>query len=106
MGVKRAAAGALSARGAPRPVRWRSEAPAEGARCRKVSELQPRTASTRRRTEEDTYAAGGGRRWLVRPFDLWGLVSVPANRGRSVLAVGRRRPGVGGESVGHLSDPS
>jgi len=53
VGVERAAAGALSARGAPRPVRWRSEAPAEGDRSRKGSVLQLRTASTRRRTEED-----------------------------------------------------
>ena len=53
MGVKRAAAGALPARGAPRPVRWRSEAPAEGDQSRKGSVLQLRTASTRCRTEED-----------------------------------------------------
>ena len=52
-GVKRAAAGALPARGAPRPVRWRSEAPAEGDQSRKGSVLQLRKASTRRRTEED-----------------------------------------------------
>jgi hypothetical protein len=53
-----------------------------------------------------TREAGGGCRRLVRPFDLWGLSSVPANRGRSASAASRRRPGVGGESVGHLSDPS
>lgn len=51
--VKRVAVGALSARGAPRPVRWRSEAPAEGDRSRKGSVLQLWMASTRRRTEED-----------------------------------------------------
>ena len=50
-----------------------------------------------------------GRRRLRRsgrPFDLRGLSSVPADCGRSASSVGRRRLGVGGESVGHLSDPS
>jgi hypothetical protein len=39
-------------------------------------------------------------------LDLRGLPSVPADCGRSAASVGRRRLGVGGESVGHLSDPS
>ena len=51
-------------------------------------------------------AVGGVVRRLVRPFDLRGLLSVPADRGRTVSAVVRRRPGAGGESVGNLSDPS
>ena len=104
---ERAATGALSARGAPRPVRGRSEAAAEGDRRRKAPVLQPRTASTRSRTEGDREnAVGGVGRRLARPFDLRGLSSVPADCGRAASAAVRRRPGAGGESVGHLSDPS
>ena len=51
-------------------------------------------------------AVGRGPRVSVRPFELRGLSSVPANRGRSVAADVRGRLGVGGESVGYLSDPS
>jgi hypothetical protein len=50
--------------------------------------------------ESDAIAVGGVVRRLVRPFDLRGLLSVPADRGRTVSAVVRRRPGAGGESVG------
>ena len=42
----------------------------------------------------------------VRPFELRGLSSVPASRERSAVAGVRGRLGVGGESVGYLSDPS
>ena len=53
-----------------------------------------------------TLAAFGDLCWLGRPFDLWGLLSVPADCGCSVSAAGRRWLGIGGESVGYLSDPS
>jgi hypothetical protein len=42
----------------------------------------------------------------VRPFELRGLSSVPASRERTVVVDARDRLGVGGESVGYLSDPS
>ncbi len=42
----------------------------------------------------------------VRPFELRGLSSVPASRERTAVVDVRGRLGVGGESVGYLSDPS
>jgi hypothetical protein len=75
----------------------------EPARVRCYSRTRRRPVVGPRKT---ACAVGGGLRWLVRPFDLRGLLSVSANCGCSVPAVGRCRPGVSGESVGYLSDPS
>jgi hypothetical protein len=60
-----------------------------------------------RRTEEDCIARSVAATVVsVRPFELRGLSSVPASRERTVVMDVRGRLGVGGESVGYLSDPS
>ena len=94
--------------GAPRPVRRRSEAsrgrwPApQGVRCYRPVRRWP--VGGPRKTAARS-VSGVARSSGVRS-NCGDCSSVPANCGRSAIGVLRSRLGVGGESVGHLSDPS
>ena len=99
------AAGALSASGAPRPVRWRSEAFGEGGPRFGGGVIDPDcvgpSADRGRQHARSTLSPVS-----VRSTDLGGLSPVSSDRGRSAGGCLEAVLGVGGESVGHLSDPS
>ena len=99
------AAGALSACGAPRPVRWRSEAFGEGGPRFGGGVIDPDSvgpsADRGRQISRSALSFAS-----VRSTDLGGLSPVSSDRGRSAGGCLGVEPGVGGESVGHLSDPS
>jgi hypothetical protein len=100
----RAAAGALSARRAPRPVRWRSEAFGEGGRRLGDGVIDPDRVGPPADRGRPTRPASG--LVPVRPTDWRGLSSVPFDCGRSAGGSPGAVLGVCGESVGNLSDPS
>ena len=100
----RSTAGALSARGTPRPVRWRSEAFGEGGRRFGGGVIDPDRVGPPADRGRPSRSASG--LVPVASTDLRGLSSVPSNRGVAAGGCPGVVLGVCGESVGHLSDPS
>ena len=98
-------AGALSACGAPRPVRRQSEASGKGGPRFGGGVIDPdRVGLSADRGRLHARSASGF--VSVRSTDLGGLSPVSSDRGRSAGGCLEVVLGVSGESVGHLSDPS
>ena len=102
--VYRRAAGALSACGAPRPFRWRSEAFGEGSPRLGGGVIDPDGVGPLAERGRLSRPASGPA--SAASFDLRGLSPVPGNRGEALRGCPGVALGVGGESVGNLSDPS
>ncbi len=98
-------AGALSACGAPRPVRWRSEAFGKGGPRFGGGVIDPDSVGPSA-DRGRLHARSASCLVSVRSTDLGGLSPVSSDRGRSAGGCLGVVLGVGGESVGHLSDPS
>jgi hypothetical protein len=99
------AAGALSACGAPRPVRRRLEAFGEGGPRFGGGVIDPDSVGpSADRGRPYVWSASG--LVSVRSTDLGGLSPVSSDRGRAAGGCLGVVLGVGGESVGHLSDPA